>query len=139
MKKLIFAFVAVATLFVACKKDDNSNTKTAQLNEVFSLKVNQAAELASEDWKITLLEITEDSRCPTNAECFWAGRVIAEFKVEKAGESTIKTLTDNPENDPTLSTSFTAFGHLVKLDKVTPYPDGNPIAQKDYVVTIEIE
>ncbi|MCF8245806.1 MAG: hypothetical protein K9J37_14520 [Saprospiraceae bacterium] len=139
MKNFIFAFVAVATLLFACKKDDNSNTKTVQLKEVFSLKVNQTAELSSEDWKITLLEITEDSRCPSNADCFWAGRVIAEFKVEKAGESLIKTLTDNPENDPTLSTSFTAFGHLVKLNEVTPYPDGSPIAQKDYVVEIEIE
>ncbi len=139
MKKFIFALVAVATLLFACKKDDNSNIKTVQLNEVFSLKVNQTAELDNDGLKITFLEITEDSRCPTNADCFWAGRVVAEFKVEKGGESVIKTLTDNPENDPMLSTTFTAFGHLVKLDEVTPYPDGSPIAQKDYVVKIEIE
>lgn len=139
MKKFIFAFIAFAMLFLACKKDDNSNTKNVQLNEVFSLKINQSAELENDGMKITLLEITEDSRCPTNAECFWAGRAIAEFKVEKSGESLIRTLTDNPENDPTLSTAFTAFGHLVKLDEVTPYPDGNPIAQKDYVVRITIE
>ena len=139
MKKIIFSAIVITAFLVACKKDDNSNEKTVQLNQAFTLVVNQTAELASDGMKITLLGITEDSRCPINTNCLWAGRVIAEFKVEKAGEELIKTLTDNPENDPSLSTSFTAFGHLVKLEEVTPYPDGSPIAQADYVVKIEIE
>ena len=139
MKKILFPALVLAALVFACKKDGDSCIKTVQLNEAFTLVVNQTAELESDGIKITLLEITEDSRCPTNAECFWAGRVVAEFKVEKDGETLIKSLTDNPENDPTLATSFTAFGHLVKLEAVTPYPDGSPIAQKDYVVKIEIE
>jgi hypothetical protein len=140
MKKIIFSIAILASFLVACNKDDNSSTKTVSLNEIFSLKVNQTAELDTDGMKITLLEITEDSRCPTTVECFWAGRVVAEFKVEMNGESLIKTLTDNPENDPSLSTSFTAFGHLVKLDEVTPYPETtNSIPQKDYVVKIEIE
>lgn len=126
-------------LFVACKKDDDSNTKTVNTNEVFSLQINQTAELENDGMKITFLAITEDSRCPTNAECLWAGRVIAEFKVEKSDEVLIKTLTDNPENDPLLSTTFFAFGHTVRLDEVAPYPDGNPIKQKDYVVKLLIE
>ncbi len=139
MKKIIFSAIAIVALLVACKKDDNPNIKSVQLNEAFTLVLNQTAELEADGMRITLLGITEDSRCPTNTDCFWAGRVIAEFKVEKAGEALIKTLTDNPENDPTLSTSFTAFGHLVKLEEVAPYPDGSPIAQEDYVVKIEIE
>ncbi len=126
-------------LFFACKKDDDSNTKTVNPNEVFSLQINQTAELENDGMKITFLAITEDSRCPTNTECLWAGRVIAEFKVEKDSESVIKTLTDNPENDPLLSTSFLAFGHTVILDEVAPYPDGNPIKQKDYVVKLIID
>ena len=137
MKNFIFSFIAVAFLLVACKKDDATSTQNVQLNEAFSLKVNQSAQL-EDGMKITFLQITEDSRCPTNANCFWAGRVIAEFRVEKGGEALIKTLTDNPENDPTLSTSFTAFDHVVKLIEVSPYPAGTPIAQKDYVVKIEI-
>ncbi len=139
MKKIFFSIFVLAAFLFACKKDNNDSRKSVKLNEVFSLKVNQTAELESDGMRITLLEITEDSRCPTNTNCFWQGRVIAEFKVEKSGETLIKILTDNPENDPMLSTSFTAFGHLVKLEEVTPYPDGNPIAQKDYVVKIEIE
>jgi hypothetical protein len=140
MKKIIFSIAILASFLVACNKDDNSSTKTVSLNEIFSLKVNQTAELDTDGMKITLLEITEDSRCPTTVECFWAGRVVAEFKVEMNGESLIKTLTDNPENDPSLSTTFTAFGHLVKLEEVTPYPETTAsIPQKDYIVKIEIE
>jgi hypothetical protein len=139
MKKFFFPIVAVAMLFFACKKDENSNTKTVNPNEVFSLQINQTAVLDDDGMEITFLGITEESRCPTNTECLWAGRVIAEFKVEKGGESVIKTLTDNPENDPLLSTSFLAFGHTVILDEVAPYPDGNPIKQKDYVVKLIID
>lgn len=139
MKKFFFPLFAALTLVFACKKDETSNSKTVELNDVFSLKINQTAEVETDGMKITLLGITEDSRCPTNADCFWEGRVVAEFKVEKGGEAVIKTLTDNPANDPTLSTTFNAFGHLVKLDEVAPYPDGNPIEQSDYEVKIEIE
>ncbi len=140
MKKIIFSIAIIASFLVACNKDGNSNSKTVKLNEIFSLKVNQTAELDTDGMKITLLEITEDSRCPTNVQCIWAGRVVAEFKVEMNGETLIKTLTDNPENDPSLSTTFTAFGHLVKLEEVTPYPETTTsIPQKDYVVKIEIE
>jgi hypothetical protein len=139
MKNFLFSLVLIATLSVACNKSDQDD-KVVQLNEPFTLVVNQTAELATDGMKITLLEITEDSRCPSTVVCIWAGRVVAEFKVEKDGETVIKSLTDNPENDPTLSSEFTAFGHLVKLDEVTPYPETtNAIPQKDYVVKIEIE
>ncbi len=140
MKKIIFSLVVVAAfLLFACKKDDHSNTKTVQLNQPFTLVVDQTAVLDSDGMRIKLLGITEDSRCPTNANCFWAGRVVAEFEVVKDAETVIRTLTDNPANDATLSTSFTAFGHLVMLEEVTPYPAGSPIAQKDYVVKITVE
>ncbi|MBI5914845.1 MAG: hypothetical protein HY842_05670 [Bacteroidetes bacterium] len=139
MKKIIFSALVLATFLFACKKDDNPNIKTVQLNQPFTLVVNQTAVLAADGWGITLLEITEDSRCPTNVQCFWAGRVVAEFRVQKDGEELIKTLTDNPTSDLSLSSEFFALGHLVKLVEVAPYPDGGPIAQEDYVVKIEIE
>ena len=138
MKNFIFGFLAIS-LLVACKKGDESTTKTIQLHKPFSLEVNQSAELPTEDWKIMLLEITE-GRCPHNGgACIWAGRVVAEFMIEKNGETTLKTLTDNPSGDPSLSTEFEAFGHVFKLDEVAPYPENSPIEQSDYVVKITVE
>ncbi len=140
MKKIILSIATLALFLFACKKDDADTTKTVQLNETFAIKVNQAAELASEDWKITLLEITEESRCPTTVECFTAGRAVAEFKIEKGGETLMMSASTLPLIDALFSDSFTAFGHLVKLVEVTPYPeDFTTIPQKDYSVKIEVE
>lgn len=140
MKKLILIFIAIFAAFVfACKKDDNSNIKPVQLNQPFTLELNQTAELESDGTRIKFLGTTEDSRCPTGMTCFWEGRVVAEFEVDKDGQAYIATLTNNPGNDAGLATSFTVFGHKFKYVDMTPYPDGNPIAQKDYVVTIVIE
>lgn len=143
MKKIIVPFLLAATMLVACDKNEGDTTtlKAIKLNEAFTLKVNETAELASDGMKITLLGITEDSRCPTYVNCIWEGRAVAEFKVEKGGESLIKTATTNPQpSDGTLSTGFEAFGHLVTLDEVTPYPEGSDeIEQSDYKVKITVE
>ncbi|MCC6723405.1 MAG: hypothetical protein IT258_02765 [Saprospiraceae bacterium] len=136
MKKIAFIVLALSTL-VACKKNDTD--MVVKSGTPFTIKVNQTATLESDGLKITLLEITEDSRCPTTAECIWAGRIVAEFKVEKDGDSQIKTLSDNPSGDPTLSDQFEAFGHLVKLVEATPQVESSPIAQGDYVFKIEVE
>jgi len=138
MKKFIFSIALFSFAFFACDKEPNP-TKTIDLNEAFTLAINQTAELSTDGMKITLLDITEDSRCPTNVECIWAGRVVAEFKVEKGDESFIRSLTDNPANDAALSTSFEAFGHLVNFVEATPYPDGSTIDKDDYLVKIIIE
>jgi hypothetical protein len=138
MKKIIFAF-ATAALLIACNGNDD-DIKTVPIGAAFTLKVNQTAEIETNGMKITLLEITDDSRCPNNVECFWEGRVLAEFRVTLEDEEVIRTLTDNPSGDPGLSSEFEAFGHLVKLVEVTPYPETTAaIPQKDYRVNIEVE
>ncbi len=139
MKKAIVPILLSTALLFACDKSDDTAAKSAKLNQAFTLKINEAAKV--EDIKITFLDITEDSRCPTNVDCIWAGRVVADFKAEKGGETVIKSVTDNPQaNDATLSTSFEAFGHLVTLQEVTPYPaEPGDIEKSEYRAKIVVE
>lgn len=140
MKKLLLIVITLVFAGVfACKKDDNSVIKPVSLDQPFILELNQTAELKSDQMRIKFLGISEDSRCPTGANCFWEGRAVADFEVSQGDEYYMKTLTDNPGNDPTLSTWFAAFGHYVVLQSVTPYPDGNPISQREYVVKLVIQ
>jgi len=137
MKKVLIFIAVVVVWFIACKKDDPTTIiKPVQLDQRFHLGIKESAELITDGIRITFLGITEDSRCPTNVNCIWEGRVVAEFKVKKGEETLIKSLTNNPGNDPSLGTSFNAFGRSVKLHDVSPYPDGSPIADKDYRVSI---
>lgn len=44
--------------------------------------------------------VNEDSRCPMNARCVWAGRVIVAATVMRDGESTFRNLTlGEPDSD----------------------------------------
>lgn len=144
MKKLIVPFLLSAALLVACDKKDSNDVKSFELNESFTLKINESAELESEGMKITFLDVTEDSRCPTNVSCIWEGRVVAEFKVEKDGETLLRSATDNPNSPPggdgTLSSAFEAFGHNITLEEVTPYPEGSDLIEKsEYKAKITVE
>ena len=41
--------------------------------------------VAVADLIITPLSVVEDSRCPINARCVWAGRIVVETQVDGAG------------------------------------------------------
>lgn len=145
MKKIIFPLFLLLA-FTACDEENYEVETTAPealklVARNLILQVGQTERLGEDGATITLTGIPEDSRCPTNVECFWAGRVIAEFKLEKDRQIVVKKLTDNPVGDPNLSTSFEAFGYSVTLVEVRPYPvDGNtPIEQKEYRVEISVD
>lgn len=142
MKKILLPILFLATFTFACKNEDNTvepmSLQAVAKSQSITFRVGQTVKL-EDGVKVTLLGITEDSRCPKNTTCFWAGRVVAEFQVQGRDDTVVESLTDNPANDPSLSTSFKAFGHVFTLVDVMPYPDGTPIDQRDYTVEIMVD
>ncbi|HEX6562438.1 MAG TPA: hypothetical protein VF016_10485, partial [Nitrososphaera sp.] len=65
-------------------------TVPAELDKPFKLKIGQRAALDSEKITISLLNVTEDSRCPSDVVCIWQGqasiRVSAEVNGTDAGQ-----------------------------------------------------
>jgi hypothetical protein len=64
---LLAAWVAVPS----CRKP-----YTASLGEPFELHVGQAARLAKSDLDLFFRRVASDSRCPTGAQCIWAGEAV---------------------------------------------------------------
>ena len=85
-KQLSFLLCFVAALWlVACK--DPAPT-SIQLNQPFTNAVNQPAQLNEKGLSVTFQDVLEDSRCPSNVQCFQAGQarislVQAEFVSER--------------------------------------------------------
>jgi len=52
---------------------------------VVAVRLNETANLG-EGLRVRPLEVLEDSRCPQNARCVWAGRLRVRVAVEGAGE-----------------------------------------------------
>lgn len=53
----------------------------ASLGQEFSLSIGQSALITGQDLEIRFEKVVEDSRCPKDVTCVWAGRVscIVEF------------------------------------------------------------
>jgi hypothetical protein len=96
-----------------------------------TLAVGQNAQVDS--LGITFSRIVQDSRCPSDVVCVWAGDAAVELLV--TGPETDRTeLTLHTTLDPK---EDTVDGYRVRLASVAPYPKiAAPIPLRDYRVTL---
>ncbi len=75
--------------------------------------------------RVTPLRVLEDSRCPMEARCVWAGRVRLEVRIELRSGTTVRELaSDQPLQ--------IANGHLELLGTMPPKSTQRTIAPGDY-------
>ncbi len=96
-----------------------SCTKSHTDNIIVSLR--SCTTLTDRSVRICFEEV-EDTRCPINALCIWAGQVVARFSIEKGQSKTYFTLTGNSSQHENVA--FVA-GYRVELLQVDPYPTGD--------------
>jgi hypothetical protein len=51
----------------------------------FDLAVGKTAALKGTDYRITFSRVTEDSRCPVDVTCVWAGNARIELRISRNG------------------------------------------------------
>lgn len=88
--------------------------------------------------KLSILEVRNDSRCPTDAQCKWAGNaeVFLKIKLPNSTDTTFVLNTyQNYESDKEI------HGYSYRLIELTPYPKvgGVGILQANYKARIRIE
>ena len=101
-----------------------------RLNEEFSLHIGQSAYIAGENLKIEFLEIVEDSRCPKDVTCIWAGRAVASVRITYGCPAQELLLTQ-----PGLTDQYSKedFQHYQLSYRVQPYPEqGEKIPEDQY-------
>jgi len=84
---------------------------------------------------IKLDSITEDSRCPFNVECAWAGNARTKFIFNSKNQESVFSLntSSGSVNDTNIS------GYRIKLIELKPYPIYlHPINQTEYFARIKI-
>lgn len=104
------------------------------VGEKFDISFGRTVQI--EELTLIFSNVTEDSRCPSDVQCVWAGRVVVEFtvKIGNAG-GTIK-MTPNPRYPQ--KTGF--GGYRIVLFEVYPYPSvETPIQIGEYTVTVAVE
>ena len=128
MKGLIAGLLLVLTL-------GTSAVSAQRTEETTRIQVNREKRLAKSRMNIRFVELVEDSRCPTDTNCVWAGNAKIKVRVSKNGRSEVIALdTNGPKQYAT-----TQDGYSVKLVGLTPTPRSNVrINRNGYIATLEI-
>lgn len=107
----------------------------AQKTQELTLKRGQQKSAANGEVILKFLSVTEDSRCPTDVNCIWAGNAKVEVLItDKHGFSkkVIMNSTVGPKGDQ-------HNGWAIYLSSLTPSPkSGKTIKQRNYIATFNI-
>jgi hypothetical protein len=108
------------------------------LNTQFQLKYGQNAQIRTERLEVNFIEVTEDSRCPSDVACIWQGQVTVGLNLTKNGKNFGKlNLTLSPDGNNLAMQSFDRY--TVKLMQVLPYPKSDQKTRiADYSVTLVV-
>jgi len=129
-KYSLYLVALLAIVLTAFGCGGGSGTVQSRLSEEFSLFRGQRASIAGENLEIRFQEVTEDSRCPSNVTCIWAGRVTCMVELKQAGSSYRMALT---ESGLTSEYSKETYEGYELAFHVTPYPvAGQKIAKDEY-------
>lgn len=118
--------------------DNNESTTSSDLGKQFYIRVGQTESVEPGNIKVKLIKVTDDSRCPSDVTCIWAGEVKVVLDVlindQDLGET---TLTLGASNDDKNVKNI--GGYFVKVLAVNPYPvSTRQLEQADYIVTLLI-
>jgi hypothetical protein len=114
--------------------------RAGSVGQPFELALGEERPIAGAGLTLRLEAVTEDSRCPADAQCIWAGRAVVAIEA-RAGAGAPETLTlglpggitpDAPELRP-------AGAHTVRLLSLDPYPATSGGPPLPYVATLLVE
>jgi len=137
MKKVVMILMLAAV--AACKKDD-----VAEPQVLLGTKIEAAYEkdvLFQEGVNVKITKI-EDSRCPKNVVCVWAGMIklfitISENNVSK--DAVVEALVDGSKPAKT-TVELNGKTYEIEVLEVLPYPQtSQEISLKDYKVSLTVK
>lgn len=113
---LLSGLLVAAVALTGCESLPGWWPFQAQLDEPFTLGVSQAAQV--EDLRLIFLRVLEDSRCPVDVVCVWAGNARVELELILAGAGKSRVLLNSLLEPREASFS----GYLIQYIDLKPYP-----------------
>jgi len=106
-----------------------------KLGEEFELAVHQTAQMTAEKISVTFQEVLEDSRCPVDVTCIWAGLAKVSLHVAVSGQEREISLSTSPPDNSAGFENYTFW-----LIKVRPVPRADQTMDRSaYVVTLRVD
>ncbi|MEW5861490.1 MAG: hypothetical protein AB1861_29605 [Cyanobacteriota bacterium] len=110
----------------------------AQLNREFKIGLNETAILPAENIWVKFTQVTEDSRCPVNVQCIWAGRAKILVTIWKDSQN-IGDFVLTSGGSSELAVPNFANNYNIKLVDLQPAPiSGSQTRKSAYIATLMI-
>ena len=128
---LLLGFGAVTNTAVP-----RNNAPQVKIGQEFPVKVGQQI-VVGDDLRLKFAAVPEDSRCPSDVNCVWAGNAVVTVELTE-GQCTT-TLRLNTHQNPQSPENAKAGPYRVKLVKLDPYPRSTQkISAGDYTATLVV-
>lgn len=130
MKYLLFSCIVLSVTM--CQKDIVSNDQLP-LNTEITISNNTILSNPEEGTKLKMIEVFQDSRCPTPFECVWEGDGAPSYEFQENNRTHIFNL------HTTLTPKDTTLGpYNIRLISLLPYPNGTHVIPANQYKSIVI-
>jgi hypothetical protein len=104
------------------------------LNERFTLAPGQRVQVEGASFQLEFVAVRDDSRCPADVVCVWAGDAVVQVRVIEAAQADYELHAGDPARG--------AASHRqtrIELVELQPYPfSSRTIAPADYRATLTV-
>lgn len=133
--------VLLGLALIGCHADEPARADVPEfsLNEPLTLSGGQDGLIPSENLRLRFAAVLEDSRCPTQVECFWTGQARIAVTVQPAGgDSTTVEFNTNPAPGQTVKV-VDVGQYSIELLSLDPYPQTpDSIPFEDYRASLTV-
>lgn len=136
---LIIATTFLVLFFTSCDKNNELvGDSTFKLNDTLELGINKSAVNNSDRLSITIDSVLNDSRCPLDVDCVWAGEATVRFIFTNADKESVIQLKISGDGSP--GTDTIIGGYYIQMVDLLPYPlSTKTILNDEYVAELLIK
>jgi hypothetical protein len=124
--------IAASYVAVACTAV-RTDTPTAVPDADFTIPVRGSVRIEETPLTIRFDSVTEDSRCPTDVQCVWAGNATVRLTVLSSGHAQVIDLKTSANTPATLSGNSIELRGLLPARRTDPAP-----SYREYVATLRV-
>lgn len=137
---LVVAALGFALAGCQLNHEAKADSIDANVDQPFTLQGGQEASISSQSTKVRFDDVLEDSRCPTEVECFWTGqaRIAVSVQQNESDPTTVEFNTNPAPGETRMSILVGAY--TIELLSLEPYPrtPHESIVLEDYAATLVV-
>jgi len=136
-RALLIAALVLALVGCQVSREADADPDEFTLGKEFVLGGGQEAVFSGNDLSVRFSELLEDSRCPTEVECFWKGQARIAVIVQPTGRPSTTAYFNTNASGENVHT-VRAGEYSVELRKLEPFPrtPEESISFEDYRATL---